>query len=154
MKVFLILIAVLAGKSLEIFAFSMSVTALRQRLGGWHAKNAWSCQIVSVFSALFAVFVIGPHMEKLAIWIIILFDIIIFLFGLVLKPVYPPQLHFLDDVIEANNQKKRQVLYIILIAQILSLIFYDRTVMVYSALGISAALSALIAEWFIQQRRN
>jgi accessory gene regulator protein AgrB len=146
MALIIVFIAILTGKIIEIVAFVVSVTALRRRIGGWHAKRTWSCQFLSVIVLLLVISVIGPNIERLDLRIVIAFDTIILLACCITKPIYPPQLYFSDDIIKANNRKKHGILFLMIIIQILSFIVQGPLVMIYSTLGILTSLIALFAQ--------
>ena len=147
-------IAVLTRKTAEVLSFLGSFIMLRRRIGGWHSKRAWGCQIISITVILLALFLIGPNIETLDLQQIVLLDTLIILVCAAIRPIYPLQLHFTDEVIAANNKKKHYVLFVIVLIQMLSCILKKYVILIYSFLGMSVALVALVAEWINHYRKS
>lgn len=151
----LLLISVLTKKVIHTFSFVGSLVVMRRRIGGWHSKSAWSCQLISISVVFLILFIIGPQIYLLNLKFIVLCDAVILLACAIIRPKYPAQLHFTNDVVQANNKKKYIVLSLIVTIQISCCILQQYVVLIYSFLGTLVALIALIAEWadhFRQER--
>ena len=144
-------IATVLGRSVELFFFCFCLFALRRRIGGWHAESAWICQLVSVSSTLFFVYIVGPLCESQPASFAIFGCLIVTICAFILRPVYPPQTHFSQAVHQANIRKKNILLIWIIAVQIVSIPIADLTVMIHCTLGIFVALISLIAEAYNQK---
>lgn len=143
----LTLCAFVCGKYIEMGAFTLVFFFLRRRIGGWHAERAWSCQILSVVLVLSNVFAVGPllitHMPMVGLF---LADIVVFVWALILKPIYPPQVHFGTPEKQANNKKKNQLLVAVLLIQIIAGLLQKNIVIVYSGLGVLTGIISVYIE--------
>lgn len=142
----LLIIALVLGHVLELFCFCFSLLSLRRRVGGWHAKKAWVCQLLSVFLPLICVYLLGPFIEGFPFGVTIAWCLAINIAAFILKPVYPPQTHFDDDIRFANNRKKNRLLIFMVTIQLISIPLIGWDVMIYCSLGILIVLLSLIAE--------
>ena len=141
---FLITVSVLAEKGIEMLSFFISVTLLRRRIGGWRAPKAWECEFITLATALLAVFVVGPGLERLNFILILFLDGIVLVACFVSKPVYPEQLHLTEIEIKHNNIKKYEILCLILVCQMFSLVLKKEIFILYTMLGMLAAFVALV----------
>ena len=142
----LLIIALLLGRYLELLCFCFSLLSLRRRMGGWHAKKAWVCQLLSVFAPLICVYLLGPFIERVPFGVTVAWCFLINTAAFILKPVYPPQTHFDENIRTANDRKKRWLLILIVAIQIISIPLIGWNVMIYCSLGISVVLLSLVAE--------
>lgn len=149
-----LIIALLSNSIIEIFTFTFCVVALRSRLGGWHAKRSWSCQLVGLISMLISVFVIGPCIEWLNTWYIVPAILIISLTILFTKPIYPAQLHFTERELCANNKRKNCSLLTVVLLQWIGSIILGWRVAIYGALGMLVSLIALFVEKYARRKNN
>lgn len=143
-------IAILVRKTIEISFFLGSFITLRRRIGGWHSKYAWTCHIVSIIVLLLVLFVIGPNIELFNLRHIALLNMFVILACATICPIYPSQLYFDNDIIEANHRKKNRALFVIALIQIFSCFAKRYALLTYSFLGILVAFIALVAEWVRQ----
>lgn len=147
---FFFLLSVPTGKSVQAFVFFLTFFTLRRRLGGWHAKYAWSCQITGILLMLFVIYLIGPKLEVLDVQFLALMDALVLLVCFVVAPIYPPQLNFTYLAAKDNKRRKNFTLVIIIVIQTFSLFFSTYIVILYSALGILVSVVALIPEKYFQ----
>lgn len=103
---FFLILSVPTGKCVQTFAFFLTFFSLRRRLGGWHAKHAWSCQMTGIILMLFVVYLLGPKLEVLDFQFIALMDVLVLLMGFIVTPIYPPQLNFTYSAVNITNEKK------------------------------------------------
>lgn len=120
---FSLILSVPTGKCVQTFAFFLTFFSLRRRLGGWHAKHAWSCQMTGIILMLFVVYLLGPKLEGLDTRLLAIMDILSLFLCLVATPVYPPQLSFTSSAVRHNKRKKNTTLVVIILIQIFSLFF-------------------------------
>lgn len=125
---------------------------LRRRFGGWHAPYAWLCQVISVALVLIVTLFFGPAMMQLPSFVVCGMDAIVMAVAVIQPPVYPPQLHFNQEIIRANTKKKNIVLLIVVILQ-LGLGIFVKDIFVYSLLAVLAGVISVYIE-ILQQRIN
>ena len=138
---FAIVLGVLGQAAIFVFVFFL----LRRRLGGWHAPYAWLCQAISIALVLVITLLIGPVMMKFPMPIILGVDAIVITISIMQSPVYPPQLHFDQEIKRANEQKKNHVLISILILQ-LGVGIFVKEILVYSLLAVLAGVISVYIE--------
>lgn len=143
---FFLLLSVPTEKCVQTFAFFLTFFSLRRRLGGWHAKHAWSCQAIGILLMLFVIYLLGPKLEVLDLQFIALMDVLVLLVGFIVTPIYPPQLNFTYSAVKHNKREKNFTLVIIIAFQILSVFVSTNFVILYSALGIFVSVIALVPE--------
>lgn len=152
--VILLIIALAMQRLAQTLLFFGSVTALRRRLGGWHAQSAWGCQLVSIVSVLMCVFVFGPCIERASTHLILILIAVMFFAYFVVEPVYPKQLHFTEADGIANNKKKKQILFVMFVGQTIGIALGTKVIAVYCLLGMLMAYISLIAEKCMQEKRK
>lgn len=130
--------------------FSCAFYLLRRRFGGWHAPYAWLCQVISIALVLAITLLVGPAMMKFPSLVIWGSDAIVVAIAIMQPPVYPPQLHFDQEIKRANAKKKNLVLLIVLGLQ-LGFGIFVKDVLVYSFLAVLAGVISVYIE-ILQQR--
>lgn len=130
------LLIVPLGKVPEAIIFTSVVLAFRQRMGGIHARNEWECLFISISTVMVSVVVLGPLLEQLSLLAICVLDAILIICTYFLEPSYPPQVHFDQQVIDANANRKNVLLAILAILQIISIKWLNNFFVVYSSLGL------------------
>lgn len=125
--------------------FSFAFYLLRRRYGGWHAPYAWLCQVISIALVLVVTLFAGPMIIRLSPLMVWGADTIVVTVAITQPPVYPPQLHFDQEIKRANKNKKNLVLLIILGLQ-LGLGFFIKDVLVYSLLAVLAGIISVYIE--------
>ena len=113
--------------------FSCVFYLLRRRFGGWHAPYAWLCQVISIALMLAVTLLAGPAMMKFPSLVIWGMDAVVMAIAIMRSPVYPPQLHFSQEIKRANAKKKNLLLIIVLALQ-LGVGIFVKDVLVYSFL--------------------
>ena len=124
--------------------FSFDFYLLR-RYGGWHAPYAWLCQVISIALVLVVTLFVGPVIMQLPSLVVWGADTIVVTVAIMQPPVYPPQLHFDQEIKRANTNKKNLVLLIVLGLQ-LGLGIFVKDVLVYSLLAVLAGIISVYIE--------
>ena len=150
--VLLLPVVLILGVVKETAIFSFVMYFLRRRYGGWHAPYLWLCQGISILLVLIVTLVIGPHFLTLPMQLIWGLDVALMVLAFLQKPVYQPQMHFDEDVIQANRRKKDQLLVFIFVAQAV-LYVLDNVFLIYSFLGVLTGVVSVYIE-LLQQFIN
>lgn len=132
------------GKLPEAFIFISVVLPFRRRMGGIHANSAWLCQILSTVSVLISVLILGPLVRQLPPLIIIAGDTVLIICGFFLVPSYPPQVHFTQQDIDGNIQRIHFMLAALILAQVVSIQWFDMLYIVYSSIGLLFVIITVI----------
>lgn len=132
------------GKIAEAFIFIAVALTFRHRMGGIHANSAWLCQVVSTLAVLLSVFVLGPLIGRLPPLIIIMGDGLLILLSFLLKPSFPPQVHFTQQDIAANIQRKRIMLVALILVQVMSIRLINMLFVIYSSVGLLFVIITVI----------
>lgn len=125
--------------------FACAFYLLRRRYGGWHAPYAWLCQVISIALVLATTLFVGPVIMQLPLFAVWGMDAIVTAVAVIQPPVYPPQLHFDQEIKRANAKKKNLVLLVVLVFQ-LGLGIFVKTVLVYSLLAVLAGVISVYIE--------
>lgn len=149
----LLLISVVSHSYVEIIIFSLATCLFRQRMGGCHASTPWVCQLLSLTTVVFMVFLIGPIISSLPTPLIFCLCIGMDLVAYILPPAYPPQLHLNEKEIQMNVKRKNQILIFTFIVQTLSLPI-DTQFSVYSLLGLATTVLTVLLEMINIQRKG
>ena len=142
--------AVALGVLPQAAVFSCVFYLLRRRYGGWHAPYAWLCQVISITLVLAVTLFVGPAMMHLPTLVVWGMDAIIMAIAIVQPPVYPPQLHFDQEIKRANTRKKNLVLLAVIVLQFV-LGAFGKNVLVYSLLAVFEGVTSVYIE-LLQQR--
>lgn len=142
--------AVVLDVLLQAAVFSCVFYLLRRRYGGWHAPYAWLCQVISIALVLAATLFVGPAIIQLPSFAVWGMDAIVMAVAIIQPPVYPPQLHFDQEIKRANAKKKNFVLLVVLVLQ-LGVGIFVKAVLVYSLLAVLAGVISVYIE-VLQQR--
>lgn len=134
----------------EALFFSIVLLSFRKRMGGWHAKHPWLCQIISIALVIFSVSVLGPQLTKLQPPTIIAINCITILISFFLPPAFPPQLHFNQEEKYANVQKKNQMLVLLSALQPILVFLFSPKILIFSSLGLLFGISSVLIEKAIQ----
>lgn len=95
----------------ETIVFVLVAYLLRRRIGGYHAKTALQCQLMSFGITGFNTMIICPTIRHIVPVDLILFiSLSIAVVLLVTKPTYPEQLHFTEKIKEKNNTRKNAMI--------------------------------------------
>lgn len=145
-------ISIISHRFYTSMVFCLSILLLRSRLGGYHCSSPLLCQITSLGLVILNIYLIGPHIPYtkniLLLSLTILLDIII----IVVKPKFPPQLHFTQETILVNTQRKNIIILSFLPLQICSF-FISGQFLLYSFLAFYNALISLVAQNFLDKGR-
>ena len=137
---------ILSGQYIETAAFLIPVYYLRRRMGGCHAGSAHTCFIISISSVIIVSSIIGTWLLAFPSWLIFVADALVLAIALILRPVYPPQVHFTAEEIDANYRKKNDLLISFFTLQLFSVFFVDKRVLAYSFCGIAFCVVTVIIQ--------
>ena len=129
----------------ETVSFLIPFYSLRRRIGGYHTKNAYFCFFISIISVMIASSVIGTYLLLLPLWILMIVDSIVVIIAIVIRPTYPPQVHFTQKEITANFYKKNDLINIFFAIQLISG-FFGKQILAYSLCGISFCITTVIIQ--------
>ena len=153
--VILLLISMAAKAYLEVFSFAIAASVFRRHMGGWHAPSPWLCQIMSTLFVLLAVFLIGPIIEAAdSRAVIFLSAAALTLVTFLIDPVFPPQMHMTKAEIFANRKLKNTYLLLLLLVQLISYLFFDLRIAIYTALGLALTLITISLEKIKNKRKD
>ena len=119
-----------------ISSFVLVFCIFRSRMGGWHARHIWSCQLISVTLVVFVTFILGPFIECMQHSMIFALDIAIIGVTLFLSPVYPSEAHFSQEVKALNNSRKNVMLLVLLIFQGVDMVIAGPSFLIYSLVAL------------------
>lgn len=131
---------------IEVFSFATAAYFFRRRMGGWHAPWPWLCQIMSVGLVILAVVVLGPLLEQLPRDSAYELSIALNVFAFILRPAYPPQLHFTAEEALANTQRKNYLLIILTAVQFIAYMWFDFRIVIYTFLGLAVTVFTVLLE--------
>lgn len=147
----LLVCSILSGQFVNVWVFMLPLYLLRRRIGGWHAPYAWLCLSMTTAMTLLVLFLLGPallHASAYAAWGL---DLVVLAIAFLLPPVYPPQLHFEAEVVQANIRKKNGILLGVLLAQGVTFILGIRQVLVFSFYSV---LISVLLVWIEQLKQK
>lgn len=133
---------------LPMISFISVCYLFRARMGGWHAKHIWSCQLLSMGTVIVAVFVLGPIIEQINCHLLFCIDALIILATLIMPPIYPIEAHFSQSVKKANVKRKNQMLVCLLILQFISLLASGTEFILYSLIGLVFTDFSVFLQYF------
>ena len=142
------------GKIAEASIFIAVVLTFRRRTGGIHSNSAWLCQVISTAVVLLSVFVLGPLLGRLPPLIIIISDGVLILLSFLLKPSFPPQVHFTQQDIDGNIQRKRLMLVALILIQVISIRLINMLFVIYSSIGLLFVIITVILGKLIYRKGN
>lgn len=147
----LTLLAVITKRYVEIITFLAGFLPMRSKLGGWHAKRAWVCQMISLFLIFLLCCILPVHIYRIPKSVAAIGTLGTLGIALAVKPVYSPQLHFNDQVREANFRKKNRIVLIIAIVQVVFIIADKVHSASYLTIGVLVSLASLLIEYNIER---
>ena len=119
---------------------------LRRRMGGWHAPYNWMCILLTTVTTFIVLYIFAPvlmRINSLTMWTL---DILLILAAFRTNPIYPPQLHFEQEIISSNRKKKNFTLVCITIIQVISVQLGFPQVLIFSFNGILVSILLIVAE--------
>ncbi len=144
----------ISGLFIENLSFLLPFYLIRQRIGGCHARSAGVCFALSILLVIFVSSFVSEIAAYLPQVILIFADAAAVITGLLIKPVYPPQVHFTSAEQLANNRRKNVLLYIILFAQCISLYIHDLRIFTGSFCGVLFAVFTAVIQIMKNKREN
>lgn len=136
---------------LNAFVFMATLYILRCRIGGWHAPYNWLCISLTTIAALIVIYFFAPALmntNDIFIWVL---DILLLVVTFLTDPIYPPQLHFDQEVVSANRRKKNVILIYIVLIQIVSFGFGMEQILIFSFNGMLVSVLLVFIEKFKQK---
>ena len=133
----------------QMAIYSCLLLLLRRRFGGWHAPSAGLCLLLSVAQVLLITVVIGPKLSELSLRSLLVFDAITMLTAIIVKPVYPKQVHFDQAIVKENNRRKNFLLLGIAMLQLILGIWY-KDYLIYSLLASLTSVLSVAIEYVKQ----
>lgn len=100
-------------RPLETVLFLIIFCSIRRHIGGWHASSPWKCLTLSSVMLLLITVFLEPFVERVPPIITLILNAVLFANLLHCSPLYPQYVHFGENEKNANNQKKKVVVYII-----------------------------------------
>lgn len=97
---------------------------------------------------------LGPVVTNLDFLLIALLDIGVLLWGFIVEPCYPPQMHFSSEEIIENKKRKNKLLLFIMLVQSGALIFKNQIIFVYAGLGVFMGIISVYIERICQKRKD
>lgn len=146
----LTLLAIITKRYAEIIAFLAGFLPMRSKLGGWHAKRAWVCQVISLFLIFLLCCVLPVYICRIPKSVVAIGTLGALVVAFVAKPSYPPQLHFNDQVREANFHKKNGIVLIMALVQVIFIIMDKVHSASYLTMGVLVSLASLLIEYTLQ----
>lgn len=149
-----LIIALIFSSFVETISFAAVFYIFRSRMGGWHAKHAWSCQMISTGITVLVILLIGPAIERINPFPVLIANFVLIAGMLIIKPVYPLQVHFTQEEMHANYRQKNKMLLILSLIQAISCIFISSKITIYSFLGLIATAITVVLEYITQFRKD
>ena len=106
-------------RPLETVLFLIIFCSIRRHIGGWHASSPWKCLTLSSVMLLLITVFLEPFVERVPPIITLILNAVLFADILRCSPLYPQCVHFGENEKNANNQKKKVVIYTILFFNII-----------------------------------
>lgn len=150
----LTLLAITTKRYIEIIAFLAGFLPMRSKLGGWHAKRVWVCQVISLLLIFLLCCVLPVYIYRIPKSVAAIGALGALGIAFAAKPVYSPQLHFNDQVREANYCKKNKVMVIITVIQVIFMITNKAYIVCYLTIGVLVSLASLLIEHIIQAQKG
>lgn len=150
--IFIFLWLISTNLYVETFSFLIPFYALRRRMGGWHAPNCYVCFIMSVSIVILSVGVFGKIISTFSNLTIVFLSLVVINTAMLMKPVYPTQVHFSTAEIICNNKIKNRITFVILLLQFVFLLIGKIFPIIYSSLGITMVIISVQAEKIKQER--
>ncbi len=97
---------IVSKQYLNATIYMATLYLLRCRIGGRHAPYNWLCILLTTGTTLAVLYVLAPLLMSAVSASVWALDILLIGAALMTDPVYPPQLHFDEDVSAANRRKK------------------------------------------------
>lgn len=147
----LLVCSFLSDQFVNVWVFMLPLYLLRSRIGGWHAPYAWLCLSTTTAMTLLVLFLLGPALLNASAYTAWALDLAVLAIALLIPPIYPPQLHFKADVIQANIRKKNGILLALFLIQGVTFILGIRQVLVFSFYSI---LISVLLVWIEQLKQK
>ena len=136
------------NKALQAAMLTVTILSLRRIIGGWHANTIIGCYMVSLLCIIGTIHVLTPLLVSWEYSPILLSALSIYAFKV--KPIYPKQCAFSDEVVRANLVKKnRRLMLLYFNSFFLEYLFPSSMVIIM--LGINIAMGAVLIEYIIQK---
>lgn len=97
---------IISNQYFNTLVFMATMYFLRRRMGGWHAPYNWMCILLTTVTTFIVLYIFAPvlmRINSLTMWTL---DILLILAAFRTNPIYPPQLHFEQEIISSNRKKR------------------------------------------------
>lgn len=143
-----LIFAMSTGTILNTLVFILVFFIFRRRMGGWHTKHFWTCQLVSIGTVVMAVILVGPWLEQINPYIFIMADAFVILWMWKMKPNYCDSAHFTKEIQAANNKQKVRLLVDVVVFQVICFRLEKYSLLIYIFLGLTIAALSVMLEYF------
>lgn len=89
---------VISNQYFNTFIFMATMYFLRHRMGGWHAPYNWMCILLTTVTTLVVLYILAPVLMRINSFTVWILDILLILAAFRTNPIYPPQLHFDQEI--------------------------------------------------------
>lgn len=137
---------IISNQYFNTLVFMATMYFLRRRMGGWNAPYNWMCILLTTVTTFIVLYIFAPvlmRINSLTMWTL---DILLILAAFRTNPIYPPQLHFEQEIISSNRKKKNFTLVCITIIQVISVQLGFPQVLIFSFNGILVSILLIVAE--------
>ena len=142
---------ILSKQYMNALVFMATLYLVRGRIGGWHAPYAWLCILLTTMQTWTVLYIVAPILMDINLFFTWALNLLLLLIALRTDPIYPPQLHFDQEVISANRRKKNLILVCILLIQVASFGLRIERILIFSFNGILVSMLLVFAEKFKQK---
>ena len=142
---------ILSKQYMNTLVFMATLYLVRGRIGGWHAPYAWLCILLTTMQTWTVLYIVAPVLVDINPFFTWALNLLLLLIALRTDPIYPPQLHFDQEVISANRRKKNLILVCIVLIQIVSFGLGIEWILIFSFNGILVSMLLVFAEKFKQK---
>ena len=131
---------------LNTLIFISTFYFLRRRIGGWHALYPWQCILSTTAITFTVLYVVGPALTNINHFFLWTLDVLLIISALLIEPIYPPHLHFNQDILCANCRRKNLFVLFIFFAQIVFFHLGMVQILIFSFNGVLISILLVFAE--------
>lgn len=131
---------------LNTLIFITTFYLLRHRIGGWHAPYPWQCIFLTMVIIFTVLYVVAPALTNINYFFLWIFDVLLIITALLTGPIYPPHLHFNQDVLCANRKRKNLFVLFVFFVQIVFFHLGMVRILIFSFNGILISILLVFAE--------
>lgn len=138
----------------ETSSFIFVFYLFRSRMGGWHAHQVWSCQLISIVLVIIVTFGVGPFIISKYQYLLIPLNITIIAATFFVSPVYPVEAHFTQAVKVSNKSRKNIMLLILIVLQGATIIILGPAFLTYSLLALLITDISVLLQYFTLKQKD